>query len=64
MGKRYKKSEFGCIFVIVLVIAVLITLAVLYSMNPSKIQETITNMESKIEESINKLSGKQTHNYK
>lgn len=57
MSRRKNKSGFGCGFVFFCVIAIFVTLVVILSMNPTKLQESIKNLTEKVEEYVNKLGG-------
>lgn len=58
MSRKKKQSGLGCLFGIIVILAIAITLIVLYSMNPSKLQESFNNISSKVEEYVNQITGK------
>ena len=62
MGNKKSKSGFGCILglIFIIIIAVAITAVVLYSMNPTKLQESLNFASDKINEYINQLNGVST----
>lgn len=62
MGNKKSKSSFGCVlgFILISILAVVITVVVLYSMNPAKLQESFSFASDKINEYINQLKGVST----
>lgn len=61
MSKENKKSS-GCLlgFIALILLAIIVTIIVLYSMNPVKLQEAINVASAKIQELIDNVDGKQT----
>lgn len=59
MSKENKKSG-GCFlgFIAIVLLAIIVTIIVLYSMNPKKLQETINVASAKIQELIYEIKGK------
>ena len=60
MNEEKKKNGCGCFlgFIIILLLAIVLTFMVLYSINPTRLQETIDNASEKMQVYVDQLYGK------
>ncbi|MCR5145732.1 MAG: hypothetical protein K6B70_00040 [Clostridia bacterium] len=57
MRHKKEKSYLGLLFTLIVILAIILTLLVLYSMNPQKMQENMQYLSTKVDEYIAQLKG-------
>ena len=60
MRRKENKSSIGLLFALTIILASIVTVLVLYSMNPQKIQENLKDLSLKVDEYIGKLKETQS----